>query len=231
MLSFGEKTMSVLKRIREDSLQEDASEAYPEGRRLHAIPFESGWFFYALARSLKPKRALEIGMSAGMSTIFIAKALNDSVKSIGIRQQSLDENSEKSEVTGETTAIQPSIKELPRLYTMEYDKRMLALGRKNLEEVGLGDWVEIIEGDAKENVKTLEGTFEFIFNDAEKVDYLYFVKELERVTEVGSVMISDNAISHKEMLRDFFSYLADSEKWFSQTIPIGNGLEMSLRVR
>ncbi len=231
MRDFDERTMAVLRRIREDSLREDAVEAYPGGRRLHAIPFDSGWFLYALVRALsastvqafKPFRALELGMSAGMSTIFIARALKDSYQLPVPSGQG--EEGERSPV-----ACVQSPEPIGRLYTMEYDQRKLALGRRNLEEVGLSEWVEIIEGDAKQNVKSLEGTFEFVFNDAEKVDYIYFIKELERVTRVGSVVVSDNAISHREMLGDFFAYLADSPKWLSQTIPIGNGLEMSVRV-
>ena len=230
MRTFDDKTMAVLKRIREQSLREDGNDSIPAGRKLYAIPFESGWFLYTLVRLIKPRLALEIGMSAGMSTIFIARAIKDNVQSLAVSRQSLDVSSGQSAVADETPPIQSSLMARPRLYTMEYDERKLALGRKNLEEVGLLDWVEIIEGDAKVNVKKLEGTFEFVFNDAEKVDYLYFIKELERVTKVGSVVISDNAISHRDMLQDFFVYLAESQKWLSQTIPIGNGLEMSLRV-
>jgi len=221
MRTFDEKTMAVLKMIREQSLREDADDSIPAGRKLYAIPFESGWFLYSLVRLIKPRLALEIGMSAGMSTIFIARAITDSWRfSVASHQSSAEDSG--AEKLGHLAA--------GKLYTMEYDERKLALGRKNLEEVGLLDSVEIIEGDAKVNVKKLEGNFEFVFNDAEKVDYLYFIKELERVTRVGSVVISDNAISHRQALGNFFSYLTESEKWLSQTIPIGNGLEMSLRV-
>lgn len=226
MREFDEKTMAVLRRIREESLREDADESIPAGKKLYAIPFESGWFLYALVRMLYASsahargdfRALEIGMSAGMSTIFIARAIKDSCQ---------------WSVTGAQRSVEVGQLRAPRgrLYTMEYDERKLELGRGNIEDVGLSEWVEIIFGDARQNIKKLDEPFDFVFNDAEKVDYLHFIKELERLTRAGSVVVSDNAISHRDMLDDFFAYLGQSPLWLSQTIPIGNGLEMSLRVR
>ncbi len=58
-----------------------------------------------------------------------------------------------------------------RVLSLEKDPPKAEAWRKNVEDAGLSDWVELIEGDAYEILASLEDIFDVVFLDSEKDDY------------------------------------------------------------
>jgi caffeoyl-CoA O-methyltransferase len=81
-----------------------------------------------------------------------------------------------------------------RIDTCEVDEAHAAVARRYLEEAGLADRVTIHLGPALETIERLEGAFDFVFVDADKVSYpAYYDALVPRLAENG-VMAIDNTL-------------------------------------
>ncbi|HYY76564.1 MAG TPA: class I SAM-dependent methyltransferase [Gaiellaceae bacterium] len=81
-----------------------------------------------------------------------------------------------------------------RIDTCEVDETHAAIAARYVEEAGYDDRVTIHIGPALETIERLEGEFDFVFVDADKVSYLaYYERLLPRLTE-GGLMAFDNTL-------------------------------------
>ena len=55
--------------------------------------------------------------------------------------------------------------------SLESDPAKCEAWRANVEEAGLAEWAELIEGDAFETLGAVDDVFDVVFLDAEKADY------------------------------------------------------------
>jgi caffeoyl-CoA O-methyltransferase len=78
--------------------------------------------------------------------------------------------------------------------TCEVDEQHAAVARRYIEESGHGERITIHVGPALETIAGLEGEFDFVFIDADKVNYsAYYEALLPRLT-TGGVMAIDNTL-------------------------------------
>lgn len=96
------------------------------------------------------------------------------------------------------------------LYTLEISPAMVKACRANLKKVGLDKTVTVVEGDALQTLKTIEGPIDFVFLDAVKQDYMKYFKLLEPKLVKGAVVVADNVIRSGKAMRDFLDYLEKS---------------------
>ena len=81
-----------------------------------------------------------------------------------------------------------------RLITLEADPKHAEVARKNIARAGLADAVEVRLGRAIETLPMLEGPFDLIFIDADKVSYPEYLEWAIRLSRAGSVIIADNVV-------------------------------------
>jgi predicted O-methyltransferase YrrM len=118
-----------------------------------------------------------------------------------------------------------------RVVTLEQDPRKIEAWRANVEEAGLADWCQLIEGDARETMPAIPDVFDVVFIDAEKEDYdLYFRTALTKV-EAGALIVADNVISHRDELHGYSEARQADPDLVSVTVPIESGLELSSVLR
>ena len=104
----------------------------------------------------------------------------------------------------------------------------------------------LIEGDAQTILPSLKETFDLIFMDAAKGQYIYFLPELLRLLKEGGILVSDNVLQdgdviesrfavtrrnrtiHKRM-REYLYEVTHQEALVSTVIPIGDGLTVSVK--
>jgi caffeoyl-CoA O-methyltransferase len=80
------------------------------------------------------------------------------------------------------------------IHTCEVDEEHAAVARRYIDEAGYGDRITIHMGPALETIERLEGEFDFVFIDADKVNYVaYYEALLPRLTERG-LMAIDNTL-------------------------------------
>ncbi|PFA67672.1 methyltransferase [Bacillus sp. AFS015802] len=81
-----------------------------------------------------------------------------------------------------------------RLVTLEYSDKHAKVAEENIRNAGFGEKVEIKVGAALDTLPTLEGTFDFIFIDADKQNNANYLKWALQLSQPGTVIITDNVV-------------------------------------
>ncbi len=85
------------------------------------------------------------------------------------------------------------------LTTFEIDEGRAAQARRNFEQAGVDRLVEVVVGDAHENVKRLEGPLDLVFLDADKPGYTAYLRTLLPLVRPGGLIAADNT----QMIPDY----------------------------
>lgn len=86
----------------------------------------------------------------------------------------------------------------------KYGKRIPA-ARENFRRAGRERQITLLEGDAAEVLKTLEGPYDFIFMDAAKGQYIHFLPEVLRLLAPGGLLVSDNVLQDGDIMESRFA--------------------------
>lgn len=120
-----------------------------------------------------PNKILEIGTAVGYSAINFSKYL-----------------------CGENSKIK----------TIELKEDMYNIAIKNIENMGLKDKIEVINADATKYLATIDEkqeSYDVIFIDAAKGQYLVFLEEAIRLANNNAVIIADNVYFHGRVLNGY----------------------------
>jgi predicted O-methyltransferase YrrM len=126
-----------------------------------------------------------------------------------------------------------------------YDKR-IPLAKTNFKRAGKEDQITLLEGDAMDILPTLDGTFDLIFMDAAKGQYIHFMPEILRLLAVGGVLVSDNVLQDGDIIeshfiverrnrtiykrmREYLYELTHNESLVTAVLPVGDGITVSCR--
>ena len=133
-----------------------------------------------------------------------------------------------------------------QITTIENYEKRIPIARENFERAGRKDQITLIEGDATEVLKELSGTFDFIFMDAAKGQYIHFLDEVLHLLAPGGILVSDNVLQdgdiiesrfavtrrnrtiHKRM-REYLYELTHREGLTTSILPVGDGVTVSVK--
>jgi caffeoyl-CoA O-methyltransferase len=115
-----------------------------------------------------------------------------------------------------------------RVLSLENDPAKVAAWRRNIAEAGLEDWVELVEGDAFEELPQIQDVFDIVFIDAEKEDYERLFELARDKLEPGALVVADNVLSHEETLGAYSRARQSDPTLESVTLPLDRGLELSV---
>jgi predicted O-methyltransferase YrrM len=133
-----------------------------------------------------------------------------------------------------------------KLITLELDPERATVARRNIENAGLGDRVEVRVGPAKESLATIEQEqlpeFDVTFIDADKDGYVDYLDYAVRLTKLGGMILSDNTLTHSALdpeadtgITRFNRKLAQTPGLVSSIIPVMkhgiDGVTMSVIVK
>ncbi len=79
-----------------------------------------------------------------------------------------------------------------RLVTIDNDPEMAARAETNFRRAGLNRQIDMIVGDAQENLSRMNTFFDFIFLDIEKEHYASILPHCGRLMKTGGLMVADN---------------------------------------
>jgi predicted O-methyltransferase YrrM len=118
-----------------------------------------------------------------------------------------------------------------RVVSLEHDPVKAEAWRRNVAEAGLGEWAELVEGDAFRTLEGIEDVFDVVFLDAEKEDYEALFSLARGRLEPGGVVIADNVLSHADALGTYSAARQADPTLESVTLPLDRGLELSVVLR
>lgn len=220
--TFNEKYYKQLSYIRELYANEDTllknirNDCLLDNRPITINP-EEGKFLQFLIKACKINTIIEVGMLYGYSTIWMARALSDNGK----------------------------------IYTIDREEYNVKTAKKNFDKLenNFGSKIEILLGDAQEKLEYLISKniqCDMIFIDADKVNYINYLKLAEKLVKKGGLIVADNTflsgavyldylpervrITAQKNMREFNKELANPSKYQSIMLNTEEGLSVALKL-
>ena len=127
----------------------------------------------------------------------------------------------------------------------KYEKR-IPIARENFKRAGKEDKITLLEGDAIQILKELEGTYDMIFMDAAKGQYINFMPDILRLLAPGGMLISDNVLQDGDIIesrfavtrrnrtiharmREYLYELKHHPELETVILPVGDGVTLSIK--
>ncbi|MBR6626568.1 MAG: O-methyltransferase, partial [Lachnospiraceae bacterium] len=86
----------------------------------------------------------------------------------------------------------------------KYEKR-IPIARENFRKAGKEEQITLLEGDALEILAELEGSYDMIFMDAAKGQYINFLPDILRLLAPGGLLVSDNVLQDGDIIESRFA--------------------------
>lgn len=129
----------------------------------------------------------------------------------------------------------------------KYEKR-IPVAKENFRKSGREHQITFLEGDAVEILQNMEGSFDFIFMDAAKGQYIHFLPDIMRLLEVGGVLVSDNVLQEGDIIeshyaverrnrtiykrmREYLYELKHNDSLLTSILPLGDGAAVSTKIK
>lgn len=127
----------------------------------------------------------------------------------------------------------------------KYDKR-IPLARENFQKAGAEERITLLEGDAADILREMEGSYDFILMDAAKGQYIHFLPDVMRLLTPGGLLISDNVLQNGDIIesrfavtrrnrtiharmREYLYELKHHPQLETAVLPVGDGVTLSVR--
>lgn len=81
-----------------------------------------------------------------------------------------------------------------KITTIENYPPRIERAKANIAMAGMKERITLLEGDAARWLKELDGSYDFIFMDAAKGQYIHFLPDVLRLLPQGGVLVSDNVL-------------------------------------
>jgi predicted O-methyltransferase YrrM len=117
-----------------------------------------------------------------------------------------------------------------RLITIDHLQRKSDAARANIAAAGLDHLVEFWTGTALDLLPRVAGPIDFVLNDADKENCIAYVEMLIPKLARRAVVLTDNTSTHPVELAPFLAWIRQRTDFVTATVPIGNGMELSVRL-
>lgn len=127
----------------------------------------------------------------------------------------------------------------------KYEKR-IPLAKENFKKAGKEDMITLLEGDATQILADMDETFDLIFMDAAKGQYIHFLPDILRLLEAGGLLVSDNILQDGDIveskyavtrrnrtihnrMREYLYALTHNEQLETVILPVADGVTLSAK--
>lgn len=141
-----------------------------------------------------------------------------------------------------------ALPEASHITTIENYEKRIPVARENIRKAGLSERITLIEGEAGNVLWELSETFEFIFMDAAKAQYIAWLPDVLRLLQPGGVLVTDNVLQEGDVLesrfavtrrnrtiharmREYLYALKNTEGLTTTIINVGDGAALSFKER
>lgn len=132
-----------------------------------------------------------------------------------------------------------------RLTTVEKSGAFCAEAAENLKAFGLNERATLIEGDAAQAINVLEGSYDFIFLDSAKVQYIKYLPRLKALLAEGGVLVADDVLLYGwvngeeeapkkrkmlvEHIREYIEAATADPELYTCVLNVGDGVCVSVK--
>ena len=126
-----------------------------------------------------------------------------------------------------------------KIVTIENYEKRIPIAKENFKKAGKEEQIQLLEGDAKEVLKTL-------FMDAAKGQYINFLPDVLRILKTGGILLSDNVLQDGDIIESHFAVerrnrtiykrmrqylyvLKNHELLETSILPLGDGVTLSIK--
>ncbi|MCR5798669.1 MAG: O-methyltransferase [Lachnospiraceae bacterium] len=130
--------------------------------------------------------------------------------------------------------------------TIENYEPRIPIARENFKKYGKEDKIQLLEGDATDILPTLNDSYDLIFMDAAKGQYIHFLPEILRLLKSSGILVSDNVLQDGDIIeskyavtrrnrtihtrmRDYLYELKHNEELTTAIMPVGDGITVSVK--
>ena len=134
-----------------------------------------------------------------------------------------------------------------RITTIEKYEKRIPIARENFRRAGKEDVITLLEGDATEILHSLTGSYDLIFMDAAKGQYIHFLPEVLRLLKKGGLLVSDNVLQDGDIIesrfavtrrnrtiysrmRDYLWQLKHMKEFETAVLTVGDGVTISTKL-
>ena len=118
-----------------------------------------------------------------------------------------------------------------RVVTIEMNPESARLAEENIQKAGFADKIEIHIGNALTVIPRINDSFDMVFLDANKDEYLEYLKLSENKLERGGVVFADNVKMFAHEMRDYLDYVRNSGRYKSEYVDVVfDGVEISTKL-
>lgn len=127
----------------------------------------------------------------------------------------------------------------------KYEKR-IPQAKNNFAKAGRESQITFLEGDAADILKELEDSYDMIFMDAAKGQYIHFLPDVCRLLRPGGMLVSDNVLQDGDIvqsrfavtrrnrtihsrMREYLYELHHHKQLVTTLLPVGDGVTISVK--
>ena len=131
--------------------------------------------------------------------------------------------------------------------TIENYEKRIPLARENFRRAGREEQITLMIGDAGRILGELSGTYDMIFMDAAKGQYIHWLEDVLRLLKPGGILLSDNVLQEGELIqshylverrdrtiykrmREYLYVLKHDTRIITSILPLGDGAALSVKV-
>lgn len=111
----------------------------------------------------------------------------------------------------------------------EYEAAKAAAARANFAAAGLGDLIDLREGDLRETLQVIEGPVDFVLMDIWTEMARPALELVAPHLRPGAIVVADNTGQFRHAYRYFFEFVEDPKNGL-KSLPYAGGLELVVKV-
>jgi predicted O-methyltransferase YrrM len=116
-----------------------------------------------------------------------------------------------------------------RMTSIERDPEKHRQARENLTHTGLLPFVDLLLGDATEIVRSIDGTFDCVFFDADRISAPQQLDLLLPKLSSRALLLADNVLSHPAEIAAYLARIEQLDHTSHAVLKIGKGLSVAYR--
>ena len=139
-----------------------------------------------------------------------------------------------------TLCLSEGLKKDGKIFTIDRNEELLKIQNKYFEESGKRDKIIQLTGNAKEILNDLNETYDLVFIDADKENYIEYFKQVSERLNKNGIIISDNVLwsgkvldsslekdEETHALVNFNKILNEDKRFETVILPLRDGLSIS----